>query len=199
MKKIFIATGNRGKLKEILDILKDVEAEFLSKEQFPNIEEIEEDGYSYIENALIKAGYCVHKTGLPVLAEDSGIEVEALGGLPGILSARYAGFNASDAQRIKKLLDELKNVPQEKRRARYVCSAVFATPDGGRWTAEGTVSGIILEEPRGTGGFGYDPVFYLPELGKTMAELPLEVKNRISHRGKAFLQLKEKIIQWLKS
>lgn len=198
MKKIVIATKNQDKLREIKDILKGIDADFLTMTEFQNIEEIEEDGYSYLENALKKSGVVSIHTGLPVLAEDSGLEVEALGGMPGLFSARYAGFNATDAQRVEKLLTELKGVPEGKRRAKYVCSAVFATPDGERFIAEGTVNGIILTEPLGSGGFGYDPIFYVPEYGKTMAELPLEVKNKISHRARAIGQLKDKIVQWLK-
>lgn len=197
MKKIVIATGNEGKLREILEILKDIPAEFLSKKDFHDFPDIEEDGYSYTENALKKAAMVSIHTGLPAIAEDSGLEVDALGGMPGMLSARYAGFNASDHERIQKLLTELKGVPEEKRTARYVCSAVFATPDGERYIAEGAVEGIILTEPRGNRGFGYDPIFYVPEYKKTMAELPLEIKNNISHRGKAIMGLRDKILNFV--
>jgi len=195
-KKIIIATKNQGKFREILEILKDIDAEFLTLNDFPEIEEIEEDGYSYLDNALKKAGIVCEITGIATIAEDSGLEVDALGGMPGIFSARYAGFNASDADRIAKLLGELKHIPDEKRTARYFCSAVFATPSGGRHVEEGTCEGTILKEPRGSGGFGYDPVFYVPELKRTMAELPLSVKNNISHRGKAIRKLKEKVLRW---
>ncbi len=198
MKKIIIATRNQGKLREIRDILKDIPLEFLPLSDFPEVPEIEEDGYSYTENALKKAGIVSSITGLPTIGEDSGLEVDALAGMPGIFSARYAGFNANDDDRIKKLLKELEGVSEDKRGARYVCSAVLALPDGNRFISEGTVEGRITLAPRGSVGFGYDPVFYVQEYGKTMAELPIEVKNRISHRGKAITGLRERILKCLK-
>ncbi len=198
MKKIIIATRNQGKLREIRDILKDIPLEFLPLSDFPEVPEIEEDGYSYTENALKKAGIVSSITGLPTIGEDSGLEVDALAGMPGIFSARYAGFNANDDDRIKKLLKELAGVSEDKRGARYVCSAVLALPDGNRFISEGTVEGRITLAPRGSVGFGYDPVFYVQEYGKTMAELPIEVKNRISHRGKAITGLRERILKCLK-
>ncbi len=196
--KIIIATRNQGKLREIRDILKDISSEFFSLSDFHDVPEIEEDGYSYTENALKKAGVVSSITGLPAIAEDSGLEVEALSGMPGIFSARYAGFNATDDDRIKKLLKEMEDIPEDRRRARYVCSAVLATPDGERFISEGTVEGRIALAPRGSGGFGYDPIFYLPEYGKTMAELPLEIKNKISHRGKAIRGLRDRILKCVK-
>lgn len=198
MKKIIIVTRNPGKLREIKDLLKDMPAEFLSIKEFPDFPEIEEDGYSYTENALKKAGIASSHTGLAAIAEDSGLEVAALDGMPGMLSARYAGFNATDDDRIKKLLKEMAEVPEDKRKARYVCSAVFATPDGERYISTGTVEGQILTEKRGTHGFGYDPIFFVPEYGKTMAELSIEIKNRISHRAKAIMGLKNGIVKCLK-
>jgi XTP/dITP diphosphohydrolase len=196
-KRILIATSNSGKLREIKELLKDLPAEFLSINDFPDTPEVEEDGYSYTENALKKAAVYSSHTSLPTIAEDSGLEVEALNGMPGMLSARYAGFNASDAERIAKLLREMNGIPEEKRRARYVCSAVFATPEGERYISEGKVEGIILTQPRGTAGFGYDPVFFVPEYKMTMAELPLEIKNKISHRARAILPLKDKILNYV--
>lgn len=197
MKKILIVTRNEGKIREIMAILRGLPVEFTLEKDFPDFPEIEEDGYTYTENALKKAAIaCIH-TELPAVAEDSGLEVYALNGMPGIYSARYAGIGATDEQRIAKLLEEMKGIPRENRKARYVCSAAFALPDGERYIKEGTVEGEILEEPRGTAGFGYDPVFYIPEYNSTMAELPMEIKNSISHRGKALNKLKEDIARWL--
>jgi len=147
--------------------------------------EVEEAGRSFEENAVAKATAYAPLSGLITLADDSGLEVEALGGEPGVRSARYAGEGASDGERIDYLLGKLKDVPDGERAARFVCVIAVATPEGEVELCQGECPGIIAREPRGEGGFGYDPVFYLPELGRTMAELNLEEKNRISHRGRA--------------
>ena len=147
--------------------------------------EVDETGGSFEENARLKATVLARESGLLTLADDSGLEVDALGGEPGPLSARYAGEDATDEDRINYLLAKLKDVPEEKRTARFRCVIAIAAPDGTVELCSGECRGFITTTPRGEYGFGYDPVFYLPELGKTMAELPPEEKNRISHRAKA--------------
>ena len=147
--------------------------------------DIEESGNTYEENARIKASTCAVRTGLVTLADDSGLEVDALGGEPGIYSARYAGDDATDAERIAYLLHKLEGVPRVRRTARFVCVIAIATPDGDVTFCRGECAGFIVQQPRGEKGFGYDPAFFLPELDCTMAELPSELKNRVSHRGRA--------------
>lgn len=147
--------------------------------------EVEETGTSFLENAVLKARRYAQVSGFLTLADDSGLEVDILGGEPGVRSSRYAGPGASDADRVQVLLEKLRDVPWEQRRARFRCVVAIATPDGQVQTAEGECSGIIAFEPRGTHGFGYDPVFYMPEFDATMAELPPEVKNQVSHRARA--------------
>ncbi|MBC7257111.1 MAG: RdgB/HAM1 family non-canonical purine NTP pyrophosphatase, partial [Chloroflexi bacterium] len=146
---------------------------------------VEETGHTFEENALLKARFYAAETGLLTLADDSGLEVEALGGAPGVHTARYGGEGLSDRERYERLLRALEGVPREGRRARFRCVIALAWPDGRAETAEGICEGYIAEAPRGENGFGYDPIFYLPEFGATMAELPAEVKNRISHRARA--------------
>lgn len=146
---------------------------------------VEENHPSYEENARLKAVTYAGASHRITLADDSGLEVDALGGEPGIRSARAAGENASDKDRVEHLLSRLKEVPWEKRTARFVCTIAIAIPGGKVETCQGDCRGLIALEPKGDNGFGYDPVFYFPELGKTMAELPLEIKNQVSHRGKA--------------
>ena len=143
-----------------------------------------------MENALKKARAFAEFTGETVLADDSGLEIDALAGRPGVYSSRYAGPDANDEENIKKLLLELRDVPVEKRGAAFRCTLVMYKPDGEYDTFEGTLRGVITTEPRGTQGFGYDPVFFVPEIGKTVAEMPMEVKNSISHRGAALRALK---------
>ena len=152
---------------------------------------MEETGDTFVKNALIKARAVAMVCDYPILADDSGICVEALGGAPGVRSARYAGDNATDEDRINKLLTELGD--NENRRAKFVTSVAFIMPDGTEITAEGEVKGTITKEPKGENGFGYDPIFYLPEFGKSSAEISPEQKNRISHRGKALRMMKDKI------
>ena len=174
-------------------MLEDLGVSLLSLNDYPEIPEIVEDGKSFLENALKKARTVAERTGEWVLADDSGLEVEALGGAPGIFSSRYAGEDANDGRNIRKLLEELKGVPQRKRGAAFRCVLVLCAADGRYETFEGRWEGEIAEAPAGEGGFGYDPVFFLPDRGMTVAQLPREVKNRISHRARAFEKLREKL------
>jgi XTP/dITP diphosphohydrolase len=172
-------------------MLQDCDAEILSLKDFPDIPDIEEDGKSFFENALIKARTVSQLTGETVLADDSGLEVEALGGAPGIYSSRYAGRDATDEINIRKLLDELQEVVAENRTAAFRCVLVLFRIDGTYETFEGRWPGRIIFEPRGERGFGYDPVFEDPKLGRTAAELLPDVKNVTSHRGRAFAKFRE--------
>lgn len=182
--KLLLATFNPGKIREYRSLFRGYYELVTPAEIGLNIT-LPELAVSYEENARSKAVTGARASQLVTLADDSGLEVEALGGKPGSFSARFAGENATDKDRVSYLLSQLKDVPREKRRARFVCVIAIATPEDKIELCHGECSGFITTEPRGTNGFGYDPVFYLPELGKTMAELPLDVKNRVSHRGKA--------------
>jgi XTP/dITP diphosphohydrolase len=185
MVKLLIATHNPGKVKEYEELLAGLPLELTSPAEEALDIEVDETGGSFAENASLKATAYAKASGLLTLADDSGLEVDALSGEPGIRSARYAGRGASDEERYRLLLEKLRGVPWEKRTARFRCVIAVATPEGQIHTAEGACEGIIAFEPKGEHGFGYDPVFYFQEYGKTMAELPLEIKNRISHRAKA--------------
>ncbi len=185
MTKLLLATNNKGKIRELKALLRGLPYELVTPEQVALYNEVEETGTTYEENARLKAVTLCRESGLTTLADDSGLEVDALDGEPGSLSARYAGENASDKERVDYLLSRLKNVPREKRTARFVSVVAIATPGAGVYFTRGECEGIIAFEPKGNRGFGYDPIFYLPELDKTMAELPMSVKNRVSHRGKA--------------
>jgi XTP/dITP diphosphohydrolase len=190
--KVLLATGNRKKAAEIVAILREGEGpvtEFASLADFPDLPEVVEDGDTFLANARKKAHPAAKETGLPTLGEDSGLAVDALGGAPGIYSARYAGEDAADGDNSRKLLEEMRDVPAGKRGARYRCVAVLAWPDGREVTADGSCEGEIAREPRGDGGFGYDPVFLLGD-GKMMAELTPEEKDAISHRGRALRKLR---------
>ena len=193
LKKIVFASRNRGKIKEIRAMLADLGMRILSLNDFPDIPEIVEDGESFLENALKKARTVAELTGENALADDSGLEVKALKGAPGIYSSRYAGNGADDEKNIRKLLKDMKGVPPEEREAAFRCALVLYRPDGHYETFEGRWEGRIAEAPIGREGFGYDPVFFLPELGLTVAELSPEVKNRISHRAQALEKLKERL------
>lgn len=184
-KQIVLATGNEGKIREFVKMLDNPEIEIKGINSFPGYEAPDETGKTFAENALIKARYASSFTGLPAMADDSGLEVDALYGRPGIYSARFAGADADDEKNNRKLIRYIRNVPAEKRTCRYVCAAALVFPDGKEYTSRGTVEGLIVIDPRGTEGFGYDPYFYLPKLGKTFAEIAMEEKNRISHRGRA--------------
>ncbi len=185
MPKLLLATNNQAKVREYKSLLQNLPYELmtLADEGINTI--VSEEGESLEENARLKATVLAAESQLLALADDSGLEVDALGGEPGRLSARYAGEGASDRERVDYLLARLEGVPWEKRSARFRCVIAIATPDSKVEFCSGECRGIITFEPRGEHGFGYDPVFYLPELEKTMAELPLELKNLVSHRGQA--------------
>ena len=189
--KLVIATSNRGKIAEISALLENSDIELLSLEDYPDMPDIFEDGSTFMENALKKARATSSFTGQISLADDSGLVVDALDGGPGVMSARFAPTTKA---RNSKLLDLMKHVPDEKRTARFVCALALAGPDGFEWTTTGVCEGIITRKPCGKGGFGYDPVFYYEPLGKTFAEISLEEKNQISHRGIALKTFKEAIV-----
>ncbi|WAM32236.1 XTP/dITP diphosphatase [Caldicellulosiruptor naganoensis] len=190
MRKLLVATKNRGKAKEIKELIGDFFDEVLTLSDFEGNINIIEDGKTFEENALKKAKTIYDLYRLPTLADDSGLEVDALGGRPGVYSARYAGENATDEERIKKLLEELRDVPCEKRGAQFVCVLTFIDENGRVYQTKGICRGKIGFEPRGKNGFGYDPVFIPEGSTLTFAELESEEKNRISHRAKAFEKLK---------
>ena len=183
--KLFMATHNQGKAAELRNLLADLPVQILTLADFPDEFVIEETGTTFLENALQKAKAAAEFFGLPTLADDSGLEVDALQGQPGVYSARFAGEPCDDQRNNLKLLQLMQGIPTAQRTASFVSVIAFVTPQGQVFTTEGRCEGIILESLRGTGGFGYDPLFYLPELGKTMAELTLAEKNTVSHRAKA--------------
>ncbi len=197
MNRIVFATGNENKMKEIREILGDLNTEIISLKQAGIDVEIIEDGKSFEENALIKARAIWKETKGIVLADDSGLEVDYLNGEPGIYSARYLGEDTSYDIKNKAIIDRLKGVPDEKRTARFVCVIAAVFPDGTELTTRGTIEGIIGYEQKGDNGFGYDPIVYVPELKKTTAELSMEEKNEISHRGNALRKMKKNIIKYL--
>ena len=191
--RIMLASANAAKIAELKDILVQAGIEVIGLGDRSSTQEIE-TGSTFTENALLKARYYRDVSGLPTIADDSGLEVEALGGEPGVRSARYGGPGASDADRINKLLDKLRNVPHDRRQCRFVCVAAIAW-DGGERTFMGESCGSIMTEPRGQGGFGYDPVFFYQPLGRTFAELTAAEKANVSHRGRAF----RKLVTWLRA
>jgi XTP/dITP diphosphohydrolase len=188
MLEILIATNNLGKVKEIKDILDGCQIKFLNMKDFPNLPEIEEDGKTYQENAFKKARKILEYTDKICLADDSGLEIDYLKGKPGIYSSRWGN---SDEERINKVLKLLEGVPIDKRKARFVCVAVLVFPDGKKYMVKEECKGIIGFQPKGENGFGYDPVFLVPEYNKTFAELGDKIKNKISHRGKAMRRIVE--------
>jgi len=190
MMELVVATRNSGKIRELEYLLAGMVERVMPLSAFPQAPEVEEDGETFEENAIKKARAAMEATGLPVIADDSGLVVDALGGRPGVLSARFAGDGAGDAANNRKLVRELEGIPTSGRTAAFHCVLAFCLPDGCCRSFEGRLPGVILEEPRGEGGFGYDPLFLVPEYGQTLAQLPLELKNRISHRGKALAELK---------
>ncbi len=188
--RLLIATRNPGKLAEIKALLSDLPFECVSLDEVGVAQDVAETGDSFRDNAILKAQSYAQMSGLATLADDSGLEVDALGGEPGVRSARWAGPQASDMDRIRLLQERLRGVAAEARTAQFRCVAAAATLDGRLFTGEGIVRGVIISEPRGAHGFGYDPVFLLPELGRTLAELPKQAKNRISHRARAIETLR---------
>ncbi|MGJ0577947.1 XTP/dITP diphosphatase [Xenorhabdus bovienii] len=195
MQKVVLATGNAGKVRELADLLTDFGLDIVAQTEL-GVDSADETGLTFIENAIIKARHAAAITGLPAIADDSGLSVNALGGAPGIYSARYAGIDASDRNNLEKLLEAMRDIPDEERQAQFNCVLVYLrhakdpTPliFHGRW------SGIITHEPAGNGGFGYDPIFYVPEFGCTAAELSREQKSAVSHRGQALKMLLEAML-----
>ena len=191
MKQVIIATKNAGKAKEFEHIFNQYNVVVKSLLDFDGIEEIVEDGQTFEENALIKARAIAKQFNQVVIADDSGLEVDALDGRPGVYSARYAGEGRNDQANIEKVLSELEGIPTQERSARFVCALALVTPEGEESVVRGTCEGQILSECIGNEGFGYDPIFYLPELGKTMAQIPKSQKNVLSHRAEAFKKLQD--------
>ncbi|MGJ0627254.1 XTP/dITP diphosphatase [Xenorhabdus bovienii] len=195
MQKVVLATGNAGKVRELADLLTDFGLDIVAQTEL-GVDSADETGLTFIENAIIKARHAAAITGLPAIADDSGLSVNALGGAPGIYSARYAGIDASDRNNLEKLLAAMRDIPDKERQAQFNCVLVYLrhaedpTPliFHGRW------SGIITHEPAGNGGFGYDPIFYVPEFGCTAAELSREQKSAVSHRGQALKMLLEAML-----
>ncbi|MEG6584164.1 XTP/dITP diphosphatase [Dendrosporobacter sp. 1207_IL3150] len=196
MKEVVIASKNSGKITEIAAALAHLPVKVVSLADFGEVAEAVEDGSTFAENALIKAKYYSNFTGKACLADDSGLEVDALNGAPGVYSARYAGENASDSENNKKLLENLKD--EDCRTARFRCSLVFYDINGEVLSTDGVCEGVLLNEPRGNGGFGYDPLFLIPNLDKTLAEISINEKNAISHRGAALRSMAEKMAVYLK-
>lgn len=192
-KKIVFATGNEGKMREIRQILADSETDIFSMKEEGIRTDVEENGATFEENAVLKARAVAELTDAIVLADDSGLEIDFLGGEPGVYSARYLGENTSYRIKNARILERMQEVPEKERTARFVCVIAAVLPDGRTLTARGVMEGIIGYEERGEGGFGYDPIFFLPEYGCSTAELTMEQKNAVSHRGKALRLIKEKL------
>ncbi|MDX6039766.1 XTP/dITP diphosphatase [Scandinavium lactucae] len=192
MQKVVLATGNAGKVRELASLLNDFGLDVVAQTEL-NVESVEETGLTFIENALLKARHAAKVTGLPAIADDSGLAVDVLGGAPGIYSARYAGVDATDQQNLEKLLVALKDVPVEKRQAQFHCVLVYMrhAEDPTPLVCHGSWPGVITREAAGNGGFGYDPIFFVPDAGKTAAELSREEKIAVSHRGQALKLLLE--------
>jgi len=191
MRDIVLATRNRHKRDELAALLSDLDVRIRTMDEFPNVPEVVEDGETCQANAIKKAKTVAGATGMIAVADDTGLEVDALGGRPGVYAARYAGEHATYEDNWRKLLRELKGVPLDRRTARFITVAAIASPEGDVQIAQGILEGQIAKEASGSKGFGYDPVFLLPESGKTLAELSPEEKNRISHRAKAFAQVRQ--------
>ncbi|MDF2566091.1 MAG: Nucleoside-triphosphatase rdgB [Massilibacillus sp.] len=198
MKELVIASKNKGKIKEIQAAFQNIGVKVISLSEFEEIPDAVEDGKTFEENALIKAHFYSNLTGKACLADDSGLEVDALNGEPGVYSARYAGEDATDANNNSKLIKELQKVKAIGSKARFRCVLAFVDMNGENILCNGSCEGIILEKERGNGGFGYDPLFYIEELKKSMAEITVEEKNQISHRGAALRVMAEKLAEYLK-
>lgn len=196
--KILMATHNQGKVKELQVLLENLPVQMLTLQDYPELLEIEEKGTTFKENAIQKAQAAAEFSGLLTLADDSGLEVDALEGQPGVYSARFAGEPCHDQRNNLKLLQLLQTVTPDQRTARFRCVMALVTPQGQIYTTEGRCEGVILQHSRGKGGFGYDPLFYLPEFGKTMAELTLAEKNKVSHRAQALQAMVPYLISTIK-
>jgi XTP/dITP diphosphohydrolase len=195
--KVIVATRNPGKVREIRRVLRDLGIRVRSLRDFQGVPSVEEDGKSFTENALKKARFCAERLGETAIADDSGLEVDGLKGAPGIYSARYAGEGASDRENNQKLLREMEGIPPSKRGATFRCSIAIVSPGEKERVVEGSCRGRIGLREVGKKGFGYDPLFFLPRYGKTMAQLTVDEKNEISHRGKALKKLRKVIGQFL--
>ena len=196
MKRIVLATKNKGKIKEMRELLAPMNIEVLSLADFSPVDDAEENGATFAENAMLKARYYFAHTGTPCLADDSGLEVDALGGRPGVYSARYSGEDATDAANNAKVLREMEGIEKDKRTARFRCAMAFVG-EGVELTTDGTCEGALLTEERGQGGFGYDPIFYVPKFDRTLAEMSSEEKNSISHRGAAVRKMADLIAEMM--
>ena len=196
MKRIVLATKNKGKIKEMRELLALMNIEVLALADFLPVDDAEENGATFAENAMLKARYYFAHTGTPCLADDSGLEVDALGGRPGVYSARYSGADATDAANNAKVLREMEGIEKDKRTARFRCAMAFVG-EGVELTTDGTCEGTLLTEERGQGGFGYDPIFYVPKFDRTLAEMSSEEKNSISHRGAAVRKMADLIAEMM--
>ncbi|MBQ6713634.1 MAG: XTP/dITP diphosphatase [Selenomonadales bacterium] len=196
MKRIVLATKNKGKIKEMRELLAPMNIEVLSLADFSPVDDAEENGATFAENAMLKARYYFAHTGTLCLADDSGLEVDALGGRPGVYSARYSGEDATDAANNAKVLREMEGIEKDKRTARFRC-AMALVGEGIELTTDGTCEGALLTEERGQGGFGYDPIFYVPKFDRTLAEMSSEEKNSISHRGAAVRKMADLIAEMM--
>ncbi len=194
IRELVLATRNRHKVVELVALLGDLGITIRTLDEFPDAPDVVEDGDTCEANAVKKARAIAEFTGLPAVADDTGLEVDALGGRPGVYAARYAGEDATYEDNCRKLLRELTGVPREQRTARFITVAALAMPTCGVQVAHGTLAGLISEEQDGDQGFGYDPVFFVPELGKTLAELSADEKNRVSHRAKAFTKVRALVL-----
>jgi XTP/dITP diphosphohydrolase len=189
--QILIATKNKGKVSEFQSMFNQFGIKVISLLDMENIPDVEETGDTFEENAILKAETICNKLNIPVVSDDSGLEIDALDGRPGVYSARYAGSHKNDEDNMDKVLNELEGIPNPKRTARFVCALAFARPGKDTFVVKGLCEGEILHERRGTEGFGYDPIFFLPKLNRSMAELTKEEKNTISHRANALIKLQD--------
>lgn len=198
LQKIVVATNNEDKLNEIKMLLNNLKLNILSRNDFVDFPEMEETGDSLKANALLKARGTFQATGLPSIADDTGLEVSELNGAPGVYSSRYAGTSASYEDNVRKLLNEMENVPIERRGAQFRCAIAFVDGEH-EFTIEDVCKGIIIHSPQGKDGFGYDPIFFVPEYGKSFAEMSPELKNNISHRGKALTKIKPYLSEYFEA
>jgi XTP/dITP diphosphohydrolase len=196
-RNVVLGTHNQGKVREFQALLESAEVILLSWEDVDEAISVVEDGETFLENAFKKAEATAQITGMLAIADDSGLEVDYLNGRPGVFSARYAGPKATDQGNYAKILEELRGVPSAQRGARFVCAIALCTPDGKREWVEGECRGVITESPRGEHGFGYDPIFYYPDYGKTFAELRADEKNQVSHRAEAIRKLRPLLKKYL--